>query len=366
MEIISSSVSQIARTGNGLSFAFVRLDAHGKGLQLLDTLAEYTHLRYVDISDNAVSSLAPGLTTQDYLLTLNASNNKLTLLQADVFGSKKYLQHLAVSDNAITSSDVASWPMLTKANLNRNQLTVLSMLDAPSLEVFEARENLIASIDQLQTPKLRELYLSVSQAKNQLTVLTGLDDKLALQRLHLRENQIESLSGFSAANANLTYLNLRANRIAAWTEVEKLAVLRGLAQLNLSGLLSQVSVPHGQKEKTDVDPTENPICEQDNYRLNVIYRLLQVQVLDKEPVKPEDRDEAVHLREENERQAAAATLAEEEAAAAAKRAEEEEQAAELLRQQEAQNEQAGAEGEEAPPAEEEEGGDKFGEEPENE
>ncbi|KAL7751494.1 hypothetical protein RI367_002955 [Sorochytrium milnesiophthora] len=345
MEIISSSVSQIARTGNGLSFAFVRLDAHGKGLQLLDTLAEYTHLRYVDISDNAVSSLAPGLTTQDYLLTLNASNNKLTLLQADVFGSKKYLQHLAVSDNAITSSDVASWPMLTKANLNRNQLTVLSMLDAPSLEVFEARENLIASIDQLQTPKLRELYLSVSQAKNQLTVLTGLDDKLALQRLHLRENQIESLSGFSAANANLTYLNLRANRIAAWTEVEKLAVLRGLAQLNLS---------------------ENPICEQDNYRLNVIYRLLQVQVLDKEPVKPEDRDEAVHLREENERQAAAATLAEEEAAAAAKRAEEEEQAAELLRQQEAQNEQAGAEGEEAPPAEEEEGGDKFGEEPENE
>ena len=47
------------------------------------------------------------------------------------------------------------------------------------------------------------------QAANQLTKLDGLDQLQHLATLHLRDNQLEKLDGFSENMKNLQYINLR-------------------------------------------------------------------------------------------------------------------------------------------------------------
>lgn len=52
-------------------------------------------------------------------------------------------------------------------------------------------------------------YVYLPQAANQITKLEGLEQLEHLATLHLRENQIEKLDGFSESMKNLQYINLR-------------------------------------------------------------------------------------------------------------------------------------------------------------
>lgn len=47
VDMISKGISLLARTGNGLSMAYTKLDLHDKGLSAIDVLEQYPHLRYV-------------------------------------------------------------------------------------------------------------------------------------------------------------------------------------------------------------------------------------------------------------------------------------------------------------------------------
>lgn len=46
-DIISKGISLLARTGNGLSHAYTKLEIHALGITGIDILEAYTHLRYI-------------------------------------------------------------------------------------------------------------------------------------------------------------------------------------------------------------------------------------------------------------------------------------------------------------------------------
>jgi hypothetical protein len=46
-EIVGQHISLLARTGNGLSHAYTRLEIQGKSITNIDILENYTHLRYL-------------------------------------------------------------------------------------------------------------------------------------------------------------------------------------------------------------------------------------------------------------------------------------------------------------------------------
>lgn len=52
-DMISLNLSVLARTGNGLNHAYVKLELHEKGITGVDGIDQFPHLRYV------VSTLAP-------------------------------------------------------------------------------------------------------------------------------------------------------------------------------------------------------------------------------------------------------------------------------------------------------------------
>ncbi|KAL2916223.1 hypothetical protein HK105_204314 [Polyrhizophydium stewartii] len=265
-ELIAKSLSLIARTGNGLAHAYTRFELHGAGVTTLDNLEKYPHVRYVDCSDNALVSI-DALAGLEYLLAFDAHGNKLKTV-SPLLEKKKYLQHVNLAKNQLAEFKIQSWPIAAWLNLNENQLKEVTLEDYPELTHFEARGNKLKDLGKLNTPKLRRLYM----AANEITTLTGLETKPELQILHLRGNKLEVLDGLTDKLTNLTYLNLRANRIAAWPEVEKLKVLRALRILSLA---------------------ENPIDQTEGYRLEVIMRLPKLDKLDKDPISPEEREDAL-------------------------------------------------------------------------
>ncbi|MBW03789.1 Gamma-enolase, partial [Eschrichtius robustus] len=74
-----------------------------------------------------------------------------------------------------------------------------------SLHTLELRGNQLNSTLGINLPKLKNLFL----AQNLLKKVEGLENLSNLTTLHLRDNQIETLSGFSKEMKSLQYLNLR-------------------------------------------------------------------------------------------------------------------------------------------------------------
>ena len=46
-ELVGQHISLLAKTGNGLSHAYTRLEVRGKGVTNIDVLESYPHLRYL-------------------------------------------------------------------------------------------------------------------------------------------------------------------------------------------------------------------------------------------------------------------------------------------------------------------------------
>ena len=115
-DLVSSNISLLARTGNGLSFAYTRLEIHSKGIKDLDILESYPNLRYVDVSENAINNIN-GLSHLEYLLSFDAHSNNLTSVPA-IIDKRKYLQQANFSKNRISSWNVTRWPLISWINLN--------------------------------------------------------------------------------------------------------------------------------------------------------------------------------------------------------------------------------------------------------
>jgi Leucine-rich repeat (LRR) protein len=115
-ELIGENISLLARTGNGLSFAYVRFELHGKPIQDLDALESFPNLRYVDVSENALVNIS-GISHLEYILSLDVHGNQIATVPASI-DKRKYLQHANFSKNKIHTWDVLRWPLLSWLNLN--------------------------------------------------------------------------------------------------------------------------------------------------------------------------------------------------------------------------------------------------------
>ncbi|XP_023795656.1 leucine-rich repeat-containing protein 23 isoform X2 [Cyanistes caeruleus] len=269
-EILKEGLSLLTKTGNGLALAYVKFEAKDKGLTDISLLERFIHLRYVDLSKNKLKDLAP-LSSLTQLLWLKVDGNLLTSASMQEL---PYLQVISFDHNHIMDFEGITHPLLANLSLKENKIQKalgLSHDQLFSLQVLELRGNKLETTAGLGVSKLKKLYL----AKNTICSLEGLEEFKQLETLHLRDNKLEALDGFSDSMKCLQYLNLR-NGIKSFQEVEKLQVLPMLQALVLM---------------------DNPCTEEPNYRLEVLSRLPQLQRLDKESVEKEEREEAEKIRQ---------------------------------------------------------------------
>lgn len=105
-----------------------------------------------------------------------------------------------------------------------------------------------------------------------------------LRTLHLRNNRLTNLDGFTEQCRSLNYLNLRDNELARISELRKLGCLPNLETLVVLGnpLLKEEL---GEEEE-----------EEKEYRQIVLTMLPKLKRLDKDPVLDQERNEAKMFR----------------------------------------------------------------------
>ncbi|KFQ36440.1 Leucine-rich repeat-containing protein 23, partial [Mesitornis unicolor] len=263
-ELLKEGLSLLCKTGNGLAHAYVKFEATHKDLTDISILEFFIHLRYVDLSENKLKDLSP-LSSLTHLLWLKVDGNLLT---STCMQELPYLQIISFANNCIKNTEGITHPRLASLNLKENKIqTVMGLSHGQlfSLQILELRGNRLKSTAGLNLPKLKNLYL----AQNAIRSLEDLEGLEQLTTLHLRDNQLKTLDGFSSSMKCLQYLNLRNNRISSLQEVAKLQALPMLQALVLM---------------------DNPCSEEADYRIEVLILLPYLQRLDKEPFEQDERE----------------------------------------------------------------------------
>nr|XP_047918583.1 leucine-rich repeat and guanylate kinase domain-containing protein isoform X5 [Anser cygnoides] len=197
-----------------------------------DTVAEGLH---------KLGRSAPG--TEYVYLNLSLSGRELS--DINILSRYVHLQKLELSYNKINDlSCISQMPYLLQLNASNNELTTYFGFKPP--------KNLKSS--------------------NLLEKITGLDSLKTLQKLDLSNNKITSLEGLEEHDL-LEVINLENNQIAELSELECIQDLPLLRVLNL---------------------LKNPVQEQTDYWLLVIFMLPQLTELDLKKISVEEKVDAVN------------------------------------------------------------------------
>lgn len=192
--------------------SITRLNAAGYDIQDLTGLERMHRLVDLDLSYNAVASVAP-LGSLSFLRTLDLTQNGMGDLAAHQFNVFRghALRELTLSGNPGLSglSTLAGFPLLEALTIRESGLSDLAGLpDLVFLTALDLRGNALENLGTLPA----------------LPVLTS---------LNLRENDLEDISNLNRLDG-LTYLNLHSNgRIQS---VASLEALTGLSTLILEGV----------------------------------------------------------------------------------------------------------------------------------
>ncbi|XP_068957552.1 leucine-rich repeat-containing protein 23 [Petaurus breviceps papuanus] len=270
-DTMKEGLSLLCKTGNGLSHAYVKLEAKDRELTDISLLSSYIHLRYVDLSGNRLTELSP-LNNLTHLLWLKVDYNRL---QSAQMSELPYLQIASFAYNQITDTEGINHPRLGSLDLKGNNIKKVTGLDPKklvNLHTLELRGNQLESTLGIELPKLKNLFL----AQNQLKKIEGIEGLTYLTTLHLRDNQISVLSGFSSEMKSLQYLNLRGNLVG---NLGELIYLKELPRLRALILL------------------ENPCTDETDYRQEALIQIPQLERLDKEFYEEEERAEADEIRQ---------------------------------------------------------------------
>ncbi|XP_007469456.1 PREDICTED: leucine-rich repeat-containing protein 23 [Lipotes vexillifer] len=270
-DMMKEGLSALCKTGNGLAHAYVKLEVKDRDLTDIYLLRSYIHLRYVDVSENHLTDLS-ALNCLTHLLWLKADGNRLRSARLN---DLPYLQIASFAYNQISDTEGISHPRLASLDLKGNHIHMVTGLDPQkliSLHTLELRGNQLNSTLGINLPKLKNLFL----AQNLLKKVEGLENLSNLTTLHLRDNQIETLSGFSKEMKSLQYLNLRGNMVA---DLGELAKLRNLPKLRALVLL------------------DNPCADENDYRQEALVQMAHLERLDKDFYEEEERAEADEIRQ---------------------------------------------------------------------
>ena len=197
-ELLHKSLGDVCRTADGTGYAFIRLTCCGKGVtNLPESLQQYIHLRYIDISGNKVRDLTP-FSRLPHLLTLNASVNSIEDLSClSSSEAVPYLSLLNLSNNKIARVPQRPMQRLTRLALDANPLSSLEGFGfPPSLTHLSLRGTPLETLDSLPpSSTLTALYLSHTpmQELRQLQHLPSITT-LDLEGVPLPPDQLKSLA----------------------------------------------------------------------------------------------------------------------------------------------------------------------------
>merc|ERR1711917_128043 len=264
-DMMAKGLSRLERVGNGSDFAYVKFTGSQLELNDISILMSYKYLRYIYLSSNQISEIAP-LGGIDQMLTLTLDRNKIEQFNLP---KMKYLQLIDLSYNKINTFEGLDHPKLKCLNLNHNKLNNLDtmLMDTFSnLQVLELRNNQFISLKGLVPLKsLKKLYL----AQNKIEDLTPLAKLKTLETLHLRENEITSLFGLKELT-QLKEINLRTNQI------DNLSSATQLIRISL---------------------IDNPVWEEEDLRIRLLIKINSLKVINKEEVTEDELLEVKELLE---------------------------------------------------------------------
>ncbi|XP_061323949.1 leucine-rich repeat and guanylate kinase domain-containing protein isoform X4 [Pezoporus flaviventris] len=266
-DIVAEGLHELGRSATGIEYVYLNLSLSGRELSDISILSRYIHLQKLELSSNKINDLSC-VSYMPYLLELNASNNELTTY----FGFKppKNLKVVDFSYNQIPKMEnLSAYESLTKLFLDFNNIEELQGLGkCHSLTHLSLSHNRLVAISGLENLPIKILNLSF----NQIEKITGLGSLKALQTLDLSSNKITSLEGLKKHDL-LQVINLEDNQIAELSELKHLEDLPLLRVLNL---------------------LKNPVQEQADYWLSVIFMLLKLTELDLKKISVKEKVAAVN------------------------------------------------------------------------
>ncbi|KAG7222224.1 hypothetical protein INR49_016638, partial [Caranx melampygus] len=233
----------------------------------ISVLCNYVHLQKLEVPHNKIKDLSC-VNNMPYLVILDASHNEIS----NFFGFQppKNLKEVNFSHNRLTKmKDLSAYSSLSKLDLDHNSFREITGLEqCCNLTHLSLANNKISRMSGLDNLPLTHLCLR----GNQLERIEGLENQRSLQVLDLSLNRITSLSGLQ--NLHLVgSINLEKNLITEIQECKHIHDLLLLRDLNLLG---------------------NPVQEQQDYRLSVVFLLQHLTVLDQEKVSAEEKVSSVN------------------------------------------------------------------------
>ncbi|XP_065529180.1 leucine-rich repeat and guanylate kinase domain-containing protein isoform X4 [Lathamus discolor] len=266
-DTVAEGLHELGRSATGIEYAYLNLSLSGRELSDISILSRYIHIQKLEVSSNKINDLSC-VSYMPYLLELNASNNELTTY----FGFKppKNLKVVDLSYNQIPKMEnLSAYGSLTKLLLDFNNIEEIQGLGkCHSLTHLSLSHNRLAAISGLENLPIKILNLSF----NQIEKITGLGSLKALQTLDLSSNKITSLEGLKKHDL-LQVINLEDNQIAELCELKHIEDLPLLRVLNL---------------------LKNPVQEQADYWLSVIFMLPKLTELDLKKISVKEKVAAVN------------------------------------------------------------------------
>ncbi|KAK7867586.1 hypothetical protein R5R35_005286 [Gryllus longicercus] len=273
----------------GIEVAYLQIKVNDKMLTDISIIPSFPHVMFVDVSRNVLNEEALSvLKDLKYLVKLEANENICATCKLPSF---PFLQVLTLNKNKIELIDGLDSPVLECLELSYNRATQLKNIAPPNfqnLKILDLHGNYLETTAGIECPTIERLYL----AENKIVKVEGLESLEKLQILHLRNNPIDNLSGFSRSMTSLTYINLRNCQIYNIKEVKKLTVLSQLDTLIL---------------------WENPVVSSlgDEHRIQALSYVSTLKRINKEPVQQEEVEAAEEIKKQRESMEAEEAAAEE-------------------------------------------------------
>ncbi|XP_036431459.1 leucine-rich repeat and guanylate kinase domain-containing protein [Colossoma macropomum] len=266
-EEVANHLSSLGRSATGLHHVYQFLSLPRQNLKNVSVLCNYVHLQKLELPYNKIKDLSC-VSHMPYLIILDASHNELS----EFFGfhPPKNLKEVNFSHNQISAmKDLSAYASLSKLILDYNSFSEVRGLEkCSSLTHLSIAHNKISRISGLNNLPLKHLCLRGNLIKK----IENLHTLRTLQVLDLSSNRIQNLSGLQ----NLHFLgsiNLESNLIREIKEATYVHDLPLLRELNLK---------------------RNPVQEQPDYRLAVIFLLHRLTDLDEQAVTAEEKVSAVN------------------------------------------------------------------------
>ncbi|XP_054844555.1 leucine-rich repeat and guanylate kinase domain-containing protein [Eublepharis macularius] len=263
----SEALHNLGRSASGTEHVYLNLSLTDRLLSNVSVLSKYVHLEKLDLSHNRINDLSC-VSYMPHLLDLDVSHNELTTYFD--FSPPKNLQVVNFSYNEIPAMrDLSAYQSLKKLILDNNNIEEICGLEkCQNLTYLSLANNRIAAITGLQKLPIKTLCLK----SNQIEKAVGLEELKGLRTLDLSDNRISSLEGLEEHNL-LEEINLEDNQIGELGELEYVEALPLLRTLNLLG---------------------NPVQQQPDYWLLVIFMLLRLTELDHKKITVEEKVAAVN------------------------------------------------------------------------